>query len=294
MSENTLFIERQTSVMTEMVKGEEILVVVKQCNFVLTVTSNTKVLEGAEICCELLYDSPELKPVSFINQPPIKYKALQASEHSLNVECKLNVLSSQHEDHFFRVKVTVLLEGKNIGDVLSSPIRSISKLDPHKKELIKKKKSEAHIVIHSTEKKPKTLTYLEENKNNKSFTLTNLLTILSQNTALLEQIKQKQSNEDDLSSLENGFLCFIDRYNQSGRRKNLIIDAIARLNDTSLQGLDEIANVVEATLPDERRRTSTEYDYPYSLRNTQRDYQLPSFAPPPVKPFINYTNPFLR
>ncbi|ELP95149.1 hypothetical protein EIN_428950 [Entamoeba invadens IP1] len=286
-----LFIEKQTSVMTEMVKGEEILVVVKQCNFVLTISSTTLVLEGAEICCELLYDSPELKPVSFINQPPIKYKALQANEHSLNVECKLNVLSSQHEDHFFRVKVTVLIADKPIGEVLSSPIRSISKLDPHKKEMLKKKKE--RVGTPSTEKKPRGSSLSEEVKLEKGNTLVNLLALLSQNTVLLEKMRQKQCC-DEISSLESGFQNFIEKYTQTaGRRRGLLMEVVAGLNDQETQGLDEIASVVDVTITDDRRRP----DYnDYLQQNFRREEQRDGLVPPfqGHKPFINYTNPFLR
>ena len=300
---SALYLEKQTSVMKEMVKGEEILVVVKQCNFVLTVSSQTEILEGAEVCCELLYDFPECKPVSYINQPPIKYKALQASDRSLNIECKLNVLSSKHEDHFFRVKVTVLIGGRNLGSILSSPIRSISKLDPHKKEQMKKKKStDQRLQIMIDEKKPKLNVMADrDEKKDKMNVMNALMAVLNQNTQYIEQIKKKQYDSDfEITSMENGLLLLIQKFKQSGRRRNLVTEAMTQLNEKELQCLREIVSVSESIPiignPNDRRRQ--EYDYPYMPRMDQMNYQNPQqFIPQQQqqyqsKQFGNPRNPF--
>ena len=131
-----VYIESQSHVMTETVKGELIHVVVKQTNFLITLSSNITELNDAEVVCELLYDEPTPKPVNFINQPPLKYKTLQNTKNLITVECKLNVLSSKHEDHLFKVKITVILHDKVISELLSQPIKCISKLDPYKRSVV--------------------------------------------------------------------------------------------------------------------------------------------------------------
>ncbi|KAL7712257.1 Uncharacterized protein QTN25_010092 [Entamoeba marina] len=285
---NDLFIERQSSIMTEMIRGEEILVVVKQCNFVLTISSKNHVLDGAEVTCELLYDSKDMQPVSYINQPPIKYKALQANEHSINIECKLNVLSSQHEDHFFRVKVVVIINGETIGNVFSSPIRAISKLDPQKKEMIRKKKSELACNHHSSDKKPKHSVKGDDllNKTNSSV---GLLALLSSNTLLLEELKNKECGT--AVSLEDGFLSLIQKYLQGSRKKSNLYDAIASLGSHELSGLEEISSVVEVTARNENIQRTTDFNnrYPYSEPIRSQQSQQPFDS----KNYIGYVNPFL-
>ena len=300
----SIYIEKQTSVMRENVKGEEILVVVKQCNFILTVSSQTEVLDGAEICCELLYDSPDFKPVSYINQPPIKYKALQASDKSLNIECKLNVLSSKHEDHFFRVKVTVLVGDRNIGSVLSSPIRCISKLDPHKKEMIKKKKiTENRLSIVMDEKKPKSqINAIEiESRKDKMIPVNSVMALLSQNTQFIEEIKKRQvENNNMITSMEYGFHYLIQKYRETGRRRNLLNDAISQLNEKELNCLQEIVNVSDNVriLNSENERRRNDYDYAYQQRMDPMAYQNVSqfqqqHTQQSSSKFPNYRNPFL-
>ncbi|KAL7715250.1 Uncharacterized protein QTN25_007177 [Entamoeba marina] len=287
MSNNGLFIEKQTSVMTEMERGKEVFVVVKQSNFVLTLCSPVQSLDMAEITCELLYDSQDMTPVSYINQAPIKYRALKATGNTLNIECKLNVLSSQHEDHFFVVKVNVVIDGKTIGDVFSAPIRSISKLDPQKKELIRKKRSEHRILIHSSDKKPKPTTDTTNQSKEKS--CVGLLALLSSNTLLLEKIKQRECG--NVASFEDGFISFIQKYLQGNSTSTNLYNAITSLDEHNLDGLEEISSVVEVTARSEgtpRPSTFSRYPFPES---SYSGYSRPPFY---YKQYNNYVNPFLR
>jgi len=70
------------------------------------------------------------REVHYISQPPMSSKVVKAGEQDevIRVECRLRVLTSQHEHNYFRVKLTV--EGAKGGESWSAesgPIRVISK-----------------------------------------------------------------------------------------------------------------------------------------------------------------------
>ena len=127
----SLLLERQTSSSTEMVNDQEVCVVVKQSIFTLTITSQHRI--DGEIVCELVYDNEEFRPVGFIAQKPMFYRINPITQNTINVECKLSVLSSKHEDLLFRVLVKQVIDGSVVASIYSKPIKSTSKADSHKK-----------------------------------------------------------------------------------------------------------------------------------------------------------------
>ena len=130
-----IYLERQTCVMTERNGQEDVYIVVKQTNFLLCLTSRIP-LQNTDIICELYYDIPERKPVPYVNQKPIQYKFQQVSSEEINVECKVSVLSSKHEDMNFKIKCIVLSNGEAVGEVFSHPIRCASKIDQDRKSVV--------------------------------------------------------------------------------------------------------------------------------------------------------------
>lgn len=238
-NENDLYIEKQTSVMTETLKGEEILVVVKQTNFIITVASHNHAIDAGEVSCELVYDSPDLQTVSYLVQPPIKYKALRANEKTLNIECKLSVLSSQHEDHFFRVRISVVMNDRMIGQVLSSPLRCISKLDPHKKEFLKKMKEEkrSELINEHNEKKPKKNDSIDTKCDYNNDTIESLL---YENERIITLMK---NNMGTTKPFENWLLEFI-QLALINRNDEILMQTIESLNEKQLEVLGEITDVV--------------------------------------------------
>jgi len=81
----------------------------------------------------LLYDCDSLKPVSYIKTKPVSYKPkFSENGDQVTFNCRLKVLTSQHEDMFFRVKIRALQpvtqqEFNPPLEVISLPIKVVSK-----------------------------------------------------------------------------------------------------------------------------------------------------------------------
>jgi len=87
---------------------------------------------------KLLFDMEEEKEVNYVKVKPFEHKvALSDSGDSLNVELRLKVLTSQHEDMHFRVKFTAVDPGTKALIpylyCLSEPIKVISKPEQSRK-----------------------------------------------------------------------------------------------------------------------------------------------------------------
>jgi hypothetical protein len=75
----------------------------------------------------LMYDSSEDKPVHYVSRRPVEYNCTvdkSSAGDRVKVECTLNVLSSQHEGAYFRLRFTAASLALH---VLSEPIRVVSK-----------------------------------------------------------------------------------------------------------------------------------------------------------------------
>ena len=122
----TFTLEKQTGTILE--RGEqESYIVVKQSIFTLTVSSSHRIDGNVE--CELVYDKTN-KPVEFISTQPITYKIIQITQNTINIDCKINVLSSSYEDSLFKVLVKLTVLDQVISSLLSNPIKVASKIDP--------------------------------------------------------------------------------------------------------------------------------------------------------------------
>lgn len=63
---------------------------------------------GFAVECTLLYDTEPTKMVDFVRSKPVEYKATAVERGTLlQIEMRIKVLTSQHEDMFFRVHVQV-------------------------------------------------------------------------------------------------------------------------------------------------------------------------------------------
>lgn len=104
----------------------------------------------------LVYDIEPEKDVSWVKDKPMECK-ISASEHQPGVvtaELRLKVLSTQHEDLFFKVRFTAFDKAtkREISSVCSAPIKVISKSDQvkKKKEPKPKKKRSASDMLMET------------------------------------------------------------------------------------------------------------------------------------------------
>eukprot|EP01096_Ripella_sp_DP13-Kostka_P015670 TRINITY_DN741_c3_g1_i2.p1 TRINITY_DN741_c3_g1~~TRINITY_DN741_c3_g1_i2.p1 ORF type:complete len:456 (-),score=210.04 TRINITY_DN741_c3_g1_i2:490-1857(-) len=86
------------------------------------------------IDASLVYDSPDLKAVDFVRAKPLDFKAQPLDKpDSLTLETRIKVLTSQHEDMMFRIRISGLdvSTKKEIPglDVITVPIKVVSKPD---------------------------------------------------------------------------------------------------------------------------------------------------------------------
>ena len=126
-----LTLERQTSSSIERIGEKEVYIVVKQSIFTLTITSPHRI--DGELTCELVYDLEDFIPVGYVSQNPLSYKIITITSNTINIECKLAVLSSKHEDLLFRVHVKLTSGNVLLSSLYSHPIKSTSKADSHRK-----------------------------------------------------------------------------------------------------------------------------------------------------------------
>jgi len=114
---------------------KQVHVVVKNLVFTMEVSSSVD-LSKCNLEARLLYDfdrEEEAKTameVSYVKNEPLEYKvSLTDGGYKASVELRIKVLTSQHEDMLFRVKLSAVdpTSGTTFG-VISQPIKVISKL----------------------------------------------------------------------------------------------------------------------------------------------------------------------
>lgn len=113
---------------------KEVCVVAKNLPFLMEVGSSLS-LHDLKLYARLYYDNDyvldfsELKPVDFVNQEPLKYRTFVSDQgDKATVELRIFVLSSQHEDSLFRVKIGMVDTSSNTTyEITSAPIKCLSK-----------------------------------------------------------------------------------------------------------------------------------------------------------------------
>ncbi|BFU19698.1 hypothetical protein CL6EHI_087700 [Entamoeba histolytica] len=259
-----VFLERQTCVMNEKVGKNEVYVVVKQTNFMLCLTS-VEPIENAEVTCELLYDIPELKPVPYVSQKPISYKVQQVSNEAINIECKLNVLSSKHEDMLFKIRANVYNNGVVVGEVISYPIRCTSKIDGTKKSRQIINKSLVHQQIEATKPKKNDLPIPNSATQRKVFELA----LLSSNTILLERLSSLTRREETkITTIEAGIQAICEKMAgiEYSTLQVHLMNVLGGLDIEQSNTLFEICSVIQSMFPQQ---------YTFQPIITQNSQQLP-------------------
>jgi len=114
---------------------KQVHVVVKNLVFVMEVSSSLD-LSKCSLEARLLYDfdreedAKAALEVSYVKNEPLEYKvSLTDGGYKASVELRIKVLTSQHEDMLFRVRLSAAdpISGTTFG-VISQPIKVISKL----------------------------------------------------------------------------------------------------------------------------------------------------------------------
>jgi hypothetical protein len=123
-------------------------VVVKNNPFMVTLALMDKHINfhRVSVDVQLVYDCSSLKEVDFVKLKPMDFKTKPNDEgDQLSVEIRIKVLTSQLEDMFFRVKITLVdprthKELPNLS-AITHPIRVVSKPDQVKKKVKKRKRA---------------------------------------------------------------------------------------------------------------------------------------------------------
>jgi hypothetical protein len=145
LGNNLITILKQTSPFEERVTRNgiqrDIHVVIKNSPFVVQigVARNCEIdLNHIAFDCSLLYDTEGEKGVDFVKLKPIEYKCVpNEGGDQVSVELRIKVLTSQHEDMFFKVRIQgqdpVTKQDVPNLKVVTSPIKVISKPEQLKK-----------------------------------------------------------------------------------------------------------------------------------------------------------------
>ncbi|ELP85392.1 hypothetical protein EIN_086740 [Entamoeba invadens IP1] len=263
------YIERQTAAKTQVIGTKEIYVVVKLTNFHIIINSKTLSLETCEIFCELLYDTADMRPVPFVNASPIRFKVQHISQIQIAVECKLTVLSSQHEDSLFRVRIK-LVQNKNVtATLLSGAIRSTSKIDSKKRTKFEELKKKEEKKPRSMSKNRSSEEKMEQRSVDVSMNETNILTLtlLSSNSLLLEQIQNNLRKDRQNLSFEQQILGLIRSILsiQAQFHTQCVADAFRYLSPTQITAMEEISTVFGKAY---------ETSNPFAIMNQEPRYEL--------------------
>lgn len=107
--------------------------------------------------CVLLYDTDVCeKGVDYVKVKPVEFKAtVNEAGDQVSLECRIKVLTSHHENNFFRVKIILLdpTSGQSYHPALitySEPVRVISKPEQLKKKQPANKKRTANDILVET------------------------------------------------------------------------------------------------------------------------------------------------
>jgi len=141
---NGIFFIRQESLDFQQFSRNEISkqvhVVAKNIPFILEIGSNSINFKGkSKIAVKLYYDSAtdtDFKQVDYLKQEPMSYKVFPNDVgDKATIEIRLLVLTSQHEDSLFRVKITASENNTTTSyDAFSEPLRVVSKASQIQRE----------------------------------------------------------------------------------------------------------------------------------------------------------------
>lgn len=161
---------RQTSPQQEKVSKngiqKNVHVVVKNTPFLLQIGLSSPLLLNSAVIdfkqlvldIQLIYDNEFLKPVGFVKTKPCDLKStVNERGDQVSVNAKIKVLTSQHEDMFFRIKVRALepktkREFNPPLEVISAPIKVISKPKQMKKRKATKRRSLNDMLVETVQR----------------------------------------------------------------------------------------------------------------------------------------------
>jgi hypothetical protein len=144
--EDLIIVKQESLAKEKFSKNEvqkEVHVVAKNLPFTIEVASNTISFTQNKTSAKLYYDCDNLdfKPVDLIKSDPMQYRVfIDPSGHKVTIEFRVSVLTSQHEDSLFRIKIAVAVNEVPV-EVFSEAIRVVSKPS----QVVKQKRGRAPI-----------------------------------------------------------------------------------------------------------------------------------------------------
>jgi len=196
-------------------------VVAKGLPFTLDVSSENVNLHNARLYAKLFYDSDfddDFKSVDYVKSEPMTYKVfISTGGDRATIECRIFVLTSQHEDSLFRVKAGCVFGNNAAVEVTSEPIRVVSKPSQVHKE--KRKRAGVVTTAPSTPiAPPSPISSITGKRKENDLVLETLYRLEEQQRqqkAIIEQLLVQQKpatvatakeSEDDFESLFHKFL----------------------------------------------------------------------------------------
>jgi len=164
---------------------KEVHVVIKNSPFVIHLGTNNNSVDFNHVAFDatLLYDVDGEKGVDFVKDRPVQFKALPTEKgDQVNVELRIKVLTSQHEDMFFKVRIQgydPLNNQEIVGlKVITLSIKVISKPEQLKKRAPSRKRTLNDILVD-------TVNRIEKNQDEQAASL----------TKIMEFVKYRKINE---------------------------------------------------------------------------------------------------
>lgn len=166
--------------------------------------------------CVLLYDSDASeKGVDFVKIKPLEFKAtVNEAGNQLNLEVRIKVLTSHHENNFFRIKIVLLdpTTGLPYHPALvtySEPVKVISKPEQLKKnkQPCNKKRTANDILVETIQR-------IEQQQQEQQRLIERLLTKKAEKVAFPAVVApQPKPEKKEAADFENAFRNFFEVYN---------------------------------------------------------------------------------
>jgi len=261
------------------VKGvtKSVHVVIKNTPFVVQLGLScqgafTQVMDFNHLALDvrLVYDTTAHKEVDYVKTKPLLFKSsVNERADQISLECKIRVLTSQHEDMFFRVKVRAL-DPRTQQDfsppleMFSDPIKVISKPEQLKKRPAPKKRTMNDVLM---EQISRITSQLDQQQK--------MLTELSDERATKKQRLICDVDEND----ENELLCIDD---QPFSKKKLLASETSKMSkdESGLKSTDFVNTFTEFlgaynSMPSEEKATTVrKLIRTSSARDTERLSEL--------------------
>mmetsp|Transcript_20546 Transcript_20546/g.28830 ORF Transcript_20546/g.28830 Transcript_20546/m.28830 type:complete len:310 (-) Transcript_20546:33-962(-) len=272
---------------------KQVHVVVKNIVFIVEIGSTVD-LTKCNLEAKLVYDfdneEDQKLEVSYVKNEPLDYKVnIHEGGYKANLEVRIKVLTSQHEDMLFRVRITATDPISQMAlEIYTQPIKVISKLTQVKKKESQGVTSPQGASINIKQKRPTTpsdtsygvslngiQSTLDSHTNyfklivHKLFvdptiplnafqsneplqTLSNISNIITQQTLAEEIQSGHQASKDDFDSLAPRFLASLDA--MSVEEKRIKIDQL--LQSPHGGKLMELLDFVQASPLRKRQKTN--------------------------------------